>query len=234
MKVGIIQSNFIPWRGYFDFIDEVDLFIYYDDMQFTKNDWRNRNLIKTMKGTAWVTVPVIYDKLNKLICDTEIDYSRDWISKAIGTIHNNYHKASYYKLYANNLFTLFKSRFRTISELNININNWIIKILGIETKIRMSHEFKPVGRKTDRIIDILTKAGADTYLSGPSAKKYLEKEKFLKSGIKLEYKSYDYLEYRQLFNNYEPNVTILDLIFNTGINNREYWKSLTPNIMEPL
>ncbi len=232
MRVGLIQSNFIPWKGYFDFIDDVDLFIYYDDMQFSKGSWRNRNRIKTEKGLAWVTVPILHKSLDQLICDTYIDYSKNWIQKITGQLYSSYRDAIYYKVYANNFFTILNNKYKTISELNININNWVMEILGIRTKIKMSCEFNSVGTKTDRILDILHKVGASTYLSGPSAKNYLEEDKFAQCAVGLEYKSYEYKEYSQLFGKFEPNVTILDMIFNVGIEKREYWKSSKLNEKE--
>ena len=225
MKVGLIQSNFIPWRGYFDFIDDVDLFIYHDDLQYTKGDWRNRNKIKTEKGTTWLTVPVLHKTSKQLICDTSIDYSQDWIKMAINKICNYYKNARYFKIYADDFFTILNKRYQTISELNININYWVMDILGIETKIRMSHEFNPVGAKTDRIIDVLLKVGASQYLSGPSAKGYLEESKFVRHKIVLMYKDYEYREYSQLFGQFEPCVSILDMIFNIGVEQIGYWKS---------
>lgn len=229
MKVGLIQSNFIPWKGYFDFIDDVDLFIYHDDLQYTKGDWRNRNKIKTEGGTSWITVPVSYKTTNQLICDTYIDYSQDWIKKITNKLYNYYKPTPYFKIYADDFFGILNNKYKTISELNINVNNWLMGILGIKTKIKMSYELNPVGTKTDRIIDILQKVGADTYLSGPSAKNYLEEDKFVKHGIAMEYKSYEYKEYSQLFGKFESNVTILDMIFNVGVEKREYWKSSKPN-----
>jgi len=232
VKVGLIQSNFIPWRGYFDFIDDVDLFIYYDDIQFSKGTFRNRNKIKTEKGLVWVTVPILHKSLGQLICDTYIDYSKDWIQKITGQLHNYYRRVPYYKVYADDFFAILNNRNKTISELNINVNNWIMAILGIKTKIKMSSEFNSVGTKTDRILGILQKVGADSYLSGPSAKSYLEEDKFAKCGIALEYKSYEYKEYSQLFGKFEPNVTILDMLFNVGAQSSEYWKSIKPNEKE--
>lgn len=229
MKVGIIQSCFVPWRGYFDFIDDVDLFIYHDDLQYTKNDWRNRNKIKTQNGLEWITVPVNYKTVSQLICETKIDYSQKWQKKMKNKIVAAYSKAPYFKKYADAFFELLFEHYENISELNVNINKWILTILNIKTKINMSREFSPVGSKTDRLIDILKKVGATVYLSGPSAKNYLEEEKFKSAGIDLEYKAYEYKEYPQLYGKFEPNVTVLDLLFNCGDNSRDFLKSLKPN-----
>lgn len=229
MKVGIIQSNYIPWRGYFDFIDDVDLFVLYDDVQYSKGDWRNRNKIKTPHELMWLSVPVKYRKLSQRINDTPIDYSQPWQRKHTNAVKTNYHKAPYYHLYADEFFAIIEQRFETISDLNIMLSRWVMEKLSITTPLRMSSEFSPVGSKTDRLIDILKKVNANTYLSGPKAKDYLETEKFVAVEIQLEYKSYQYRDYPQLWGPFEPAVTILDLLFNCGEYSREYLKSLREN-----
>lgn len=230
MKVGIIQSNYIPWRGYFDFVDDVDLFIIYDDVQYTKNDWRNRNKIKTANGLIWLTVPVLFNfNKNTLIEDVKIDYKKDWVKKHIESVRFSYSKAPYFKTYADEFFNILNKKFDTISGLNANIINWIMRELDIKTNIKMSSEYNAVGTKTDRLIDILKKAGATSYLSGPSAKSYLEVEKFREAGLELEYKVYDYPDYPQLYGKFEPQVSVLDLLFNCGAESRSHLKSLKPN-----
>ena len=230
MKVGIIQSNYIPWRGYFDFIDDVDLFIFYDDVQYSKRSWRNRNRIKIPNGLIWLTVPVLIN-LNEgtLIQDVKINYRLNWIKKHVDSIKFSCGKAPFFKIYSKEFFDILNQKFETISELNVNINRWVIEKLDIDTKIKMSSEFNGVGSKTDRLMDILTKAGATSYLSGPAAKDYLEVEKFKKAGISLEYKVYEYDEYPQRFGKFEPNVSVLDLLFNCGEDSKDYLKSLKPN-----
>lgn len=229
MRVGIIQSNYIPWRGYFDFIDEVDLFIFHDDLQYTKNDWRNRNKIKTDQGTIWLTVSVYNKSSSQLICDTAIDYSHGWNQKHINQLQQWYIKAPYFSEYRNEVFDILKHRFSTISDLNSTLCKWIMGKLDMKTPILLSSEFQPQGKKTERVMDILKKVGATTYLSGPAAKGYLEEDKFKHAGIDLEYKVYEYPEYPQLYGKFEPQVSVLDLIFNCGKESRKYLKSLKPN-----
>lgn len=230
MRVGIIQSNYIPWRGYFDVIDEVDLFIFYEDVQYTRSDWRNRNKIKTANGLIWLTVPALF-KLNdiQLIHDVRIDYKTNWIKKHMDSIRFSYCKTPFFKVYATEFFEILNKQFETISELNLYINRWIMQKLDIKTEARMSSEFMAVGSKTDRLIDILRKVGATSYLSGPAAKLYIEVNKFNDAGIGLEYKVYEYPEYPQLYGKFEPSVTVLDLLFNCGNESRKYLKSLKPN-----
>jgi hypothetical protein len=231
MKVGIIQSNYIPWRGYFDFIDDVDLFIYLDDVQYTRRDWRNRNKIKTAQGLLWLTVPVNFSRDNQQVNieDIKIDYSQDWVSDHIKTIQHAYAKAKYFKQYADELFVLLRHRYQTISELNININKWIMEKLEIKTQIRLSRHYRVSGTKADRILSLLTSAGATTYLSGPNAINYIRIEDFKENNIGLEYKMYQYTEYLQLHSKYEPNVSVVDLLFNCGPEARKYLKSLAQN-----
>ena len=216
MKVGIIQSNFLPWRGYFDFIREVDLFILHDDLQYTKGDWRNRNKIKTIRGSQWNTVPVHYKRTSQLIEETEIDYSSPWNQHMLNRIRGTYHRAPFYDKYFSDLSVMLMEPARTISELNFRLIRWACARLKIDTPIVFSREFRPSGIKTERLIGILKQVKATTYLSGPMAKSYIIPEFFDEAGIKLEYKTYAYPEYPQLYPPYDPYVSILDLLVMTG------------------
>ncbi|MDT8318768.1 MAG: WbqC family protein, partial [bacterium] len=162
MKVGIIQSNYIPWRGYFDFIDDVDVFIYYDDVHYSKNSWRNRNKIKNANGTSWVTVPVEFSLSSekKNVEDIKISYRQNWQDKHVKSIGQAYSKTPFFSHYSEELFDMIGQKFEYLSELNVNINNWIMKQLGIDTIIRMSSEYNACGAKTERLIDLLKKVGA--------------------------------------------------------------------------
>jgi hypothetical protein len=229
MKVGIIQSNYIPWKGYFDFIDDVDLFVFYDDVQFTNRDWRNRNKIKSRNGLAWLSVPIINQHAIQTIEETKIDYSEPWQECHINKIRENYLKTPNYDLCIKQFSEIISVKYNSISELNISIIKWLMTKLGINTPVIMSSELNPVGTKTGRLIDILKKLKADVYLSGPSASAYLDYDQFRKEGIGLEYKSYSYLEYDQKFPPFEHTVTILDLIVNQGYDVRKYFKSTLSN-----
>jgi hypothetical protein len=229
VRVAIIQSNFIPWRGYFDIIDDVDLFIYHDDLQYTKGDWRNRNKILTANGQAWVTVPVKYLHTGQLIIETKIDYSAPWVKKITNRIRESYQRAEYFSKYSKDFFEILGAGHETISELNRSLNAWIMDVLEIDTPVRLSLDFSPTGKKTDRLIELLSRAGAKSYLSGPAAKDYIEVEKFQKADIGLEYKSYAYKEYPQVHGGFEPNISIIDLIFNCGPTSRDFLKSMAAN-----
>jgi hypothetical protein len=226
MRIGTIQSNFLPWRGYFDFIREVDLFILHDDIQYTKGDWRNRNKIKTPRGPEWITVPVHYRQSSQLIEETAIDYSKPWARSMLNKIRDSYRNTPRFEPYFSELSSLLLEPAASISDLNLRLIKWVCSHLEIGTPLTFSHEYNPQGAKTERLIGILTQAGATTYLSGPSAQAYLEPELFDQAGIKLEYKVYDYPEYEQLFPPFEPGVSVIDLLFMVGKEAKLYLNKL--------
>lgn len=220
----MIQSSYIPWRGYFDFIDDCDLFVFYDDVQYTHRSWRNRNRIKTDRGPMWLSVPVLHNQ-ETLIQQAQIDYSTRWSDKHMRSLTLAYSKAPYFEAYAPGFFDILRSRPKTISELNVRASAWIMEQLGISTRTRMSNEFGIHGDKEERPLRILRHLGATAYLAGPTAKPYTDSEKFRRAGVALEFKVYDYPEYPQLHGAFEPNVTVLDLLFNCGPQARRYLKS---------
>jgi hypothetical protein len=222
MKVGIIQSNFLPWRGYFDFIREVDLFILHDDLQYTKGDWRNRNKIKTSRGLEWMTVPVNYKTTSQTIEETTIDNSSRWAQKMLNRIKEAYRQAPNFEMCFTQLSGLLLEPAASISDLNLNLLRWACGHLKIDTPIKFSREFHPLGTKTERLLGILKQVDATVYLSGPAAQAYLIPELLENEGIRLEYKKYNYPEYPQLFPPFEPYVSIIDLFFMMGENARYY------------
>ena len=216
-KVAISQSDYIPWKGYFDLIHDVDLFLFYDDVQFTKNDWRNRNKVKTPTGLLWLTIPVGTD-LNRLICEVSLN-DRRWQNKHWKTIVQLYGKTPFFKDYQSFLeYIYLENRWDNLSKLNQFIIKSISKdFLGIKTTFLNSSDFLSQGKKQDRVINLLKVVNADVYISGPAAKAYLEPGRFLKESIKLVWKNYScYPEYTQFYPPFEHGVTILDLLFHTG------------------
>jgi hypothetical protein len=226
-KIAIIQSNYIPWKGYFDIIARVDEFIFYDDVQYTRRDWRNRNLIKTSQGLKWLTIPVeVKGKFEQRICDAKINSSK-WTDEHLKTIQHNYTKAKYYQENKDWLENLYEkaAKEKYLSQVNFLFIQEIMKFLEIKTQLKWSMDYHSSGSKTDRILDIAIKAKADVYLSGPSAKSYLQEEKFNQHGIQVEWMDYSgYPEYPQLYPPFEHGVSILDLLFNAGPNSRKYLK----------
>lgn len=222
-KAAVIQSNYIPWKGYFDIIHDVDMFIFYDDVQYTKNDWRNRNKIKTNQGLRWLTIPVGSPD-NRLIYEVTLDDDL-WKKKHWETIKQSYTKAPYFKKFQDFLGHVYiDSKWNNLSELNQYLIQTIgQEYLGINTIFTDSREYNAEGHKLDRLIDLLLKTGADRYLSGPSAKGYIEEEAFSRAGIELIYKDYSgYPEYPQLFPPFEHYVSILDVLLNCGPDSSYY------------
>ncbi|MGG1637087.1 WbqC family protein [Paenibacillus sp. NRS-1760] len=216
-KVAIIQSNYIPWKGYFDIINDVDLFVFYDDVQYTKNDWRNRNKIKSSTGSQWITIPVNASN-DLLICDVVLSNS-NLLAKHFKTLNALYSKAAYYKLYKPFLeYVYLELKWSNLSELNQYLIKYISReFLGITTEFKDSREFVSTGKKLDKLIDILKKTEAKEYISGPAASDYIDPSRFHVEGIELVYKDYkDYPEYEQFHPPFDHYVSILDLLFHAG------------------
>lgn len=225
-KLVITQSNYIPWKGYFDAINFADELILYDDMQYTRRDWRNRNKIVTPNGLLWLTIPVVnkgkyFQKINETLIDGD-----GWAQEHWKTIVYNYSKARYFKDYAPVFEELYLRRERYLSLVNRAFIEAINGILGITTPIFWSSEFKLAEGKTERLVDLCLQRGAKDYYSGPAAKEYIVPELFAEAGVNLHYFDYSgYPEYKQLYGTFEHGVSILDLIFNTGPDAKKYMKT---------
>lgn len=222
-KVAVLQSNYLPWKGYFDIINEVDLFIFYDDVQYTKNDWRNRNKIKSSSGASWLTIPV-GDRLDRLVCEVELKDHR-WQKKHWKSIYQTYSKAEYFNEYRDFFEEFFlQTKWGSLSELNQYLIKEIAqRFLGITTEFADSRSFTLQGAKMERLLSLLRQVQADSYLSGPAAKSYLEQGCFAGTGIELRYKEYaGYPEYSQIFPPFLHQVSIIDLLFQLGLDTPEY------------
>jgi WbqC-like protein family len=227
-KVAILQSNYIPWKGYFDLIADVDEFILFDDMQFTRRDWRNRNQIKTPQGVQWLSVPVLVKgKFDQKISDTLIDGS-DWAAAHWKSLEHNYRRAEYFREIADWLEPLYKKEVWThLSSLNFQFLKAICTYLKIETRMTYSSSFPILeSSKTDRLVEICRQSNASCYVSGPAAKGYLDERQFLKAGVDVSWFDYSgYPEYSQLWNGaFTHHVSVLDLLFNCGPTAPNYMK----------
>lgn len=219
MRAAIIQSNYIPWKGYFDLINDVDVFVFYETAQYTVRDWRNRNLIKTDLGAKWLSVPVGNDR-SRLINEVFIR-NESWQLEHFKTIQHFYKKAKYYKLFEEFLYDFYVERsWSSLSDLNRYLIQKIsIDFLGIKTKFLNSSDLSKIGSGQDAILSLLKDIGADVYISGPAAKSYLEESKFKCVGIDLIWKEYGpYKNYEQFYPPFLHNVSILDLLFHCGPN----------------
>ncbi len=228
--VAILQSNYIPWKGYFDLISRVDEFIIYDQVQYTKNDWRNRNRIKTAQGLQWLTIPVSVNALAQKIADTEVADPR-WARKHWASIRQSYGKAPRFADYADALEAVYLQQaapLRRLSEINRlfiqTINQW----LGIDTRIRSSAEFGLEGDRNERLVNLCTATAATAYLSGPAARGYLDVDAFAERGIEVRWMDYaGYPEYEQPHGSFAHAVSIVDLLLCQGRNAGEYLKPHT-------
>jgi hypothetical protein len=217
-RVAIVQSNYIPWKGYFDMIAAVDEFILYDDMQYTRRDWRNRNQIKTPQGVQWLTVPVqVKGKYHQKIRETEID-GTDWANAHWKALVQNYGRSAHFAEVAAWLAPLYEQAAYThLSQLNRRLIEAVCAYLGIRTVISNSWDYTFAEGRTERLCDLCVQAGGTEYVSGPAARDYIQEEVFTDSGVKLTWFDYGgYPEYPQLWGGFTHGVTILDLLFNCG------------------
>jgi len=218
MRCVILQPSYIPWRGYFDLIRRADLFVFYDDVQYDKRSWRNRNRVKSPQGSRWLSIPVhSRGNISHGVPIKDIRMSDEpWSAEHRDTLRRLYHAAPHYD--GSLVEDLYSDLPELLADFTIRSTIAIAGRLGIEkTRFLRSSELVGIeGRKTDRLIEICARVGATHYLSGPSAKDYVEPEKFGAAGIALEWMTYDYPEYPQLYPPYDPFVTVLDLLFMTG------------------
>jgi len=225
----ITQSNYIPWKGYFDSMNSIDEFIVFDDMQYTKRDWRNRNQIKTPEGLRWLSIPVeVKGKFNQKINETLVADSA-WGKEHWKTLVANYAKAPFFNAYKPIFEPLyFDDTLRNLSQINIQFIEAVNKILGIKTLILDSRDFSLSDGKTQRLVDLCIARGASQYCTGPAAKAYMDEALFKEAGITVKYFDYsNYPEYPQLFGEFQHAVTILDLLFNCGPTSINYMKSFS-------
>lgn len=228
----ILQPSYIPWRGYFDLIHRADVFVFYDDVQYDKHGWRNRNRIKTRTGAQWLTIPVS-SKGNVdhglLLSEARVTWTADWPRKHAMTLRQCYGKAPHFADYAAMIDGFYASRPERLIDFTIETTLALAKALGItHTRFVRSSELGVAGTRTERLVRILEKVSATHYISGPSAKDYIDDAVFAEAKIGLEYMVYDYPEYPQLYPPYDPGVSVLDLMFMTGPLAPEYiWGAKT-------
>lgn len=226
MTAAILQSNYIPWKGYFDLLNSADVFIIYDEVQYTKNDWRNRNKIKTAQGLHWLTIPVKQEKLAQKINETCVN-GNEWRKKHWLTITNTYRKFPGFTLYKDIFEELYLSNEEILlTKINESFIRTIANLLNSKTEIVRSEQLGLIEGKTERLVDLCKKVGASTYLSGPAAKDYLQVDLFNAEGIKVKWMDYgNYTTYEQPFPPFEHGVSVLDTLFCNGAATKQYLKS---------
>lgn len=228
-RIAIVQSSYIPWKGYLDLIRAVDEFVLYDDMQFTKRDWRSRNRIKTANGLHWLSVPIdVKGKFNQAIRDARVA-DASWSSSHWKTIAQAYAKAPYFGDYAERVAAIYESLADepSLSVINHRLITLCCALLDIRTPITWSHQYAQREGKSERLISICEAAGASSYLSGPAARDYMDLDAFERAGIEVTFADYaGYRQYPQLHGPFEHAVSALDLLFMTGPDAHAYLKDV--------
>jgi len=217
-KIAILQSNYLPWKGYFDLLAAVDEFIILDEVQYTRGDWRNRNRIKTPQGLQWLTVPVkTSGKLQRKIREMEIHGSH-WAARHWKTLVQNYRGAPCFAEVAQWLEPLYRhAAYSHLSPLNRRLIDAVCQYLGIDTVITDAGDYEMIGGRSERLVHLCRQAGATEYVTGPSARSYLDAGVFADAGIRLSWFDYaGYPQYKQLWGEFVHEVSIVDLLFNCG------------------
>ncbi len=221
--VAIHQPNYLPWLGFFKKIKDSDIFVFLDDVQYSKNGWHNRNKIRVREGSMWLTVPTKL-KFGMKLNEVKIDNSLKWIEKHKKTIEINYSKAAFFYLYWKELEDIYDTKFDLLIDLNIKIINFILKNLHINTKIIFSSELKISSSSSDRILDICKKLNCDTYLSGIFGTEYLNIKDFEKNNIIVNFQNFQHPVYKQVYEPFLPNMASIDLLFNEGNGAEQFFK----------
>jgi WbqC-like protein family len=216
----ILQPSYIPWRGYFHQIQKADVFVFYDDVQYDRGGWRNRNRVKTANGSIWLTIPVAKKgsvETGAPINTIRIDWKRPWSKSHWTTIQQAYRKAPYFETYRELLENIYGRQPELLADFTVETTIEIAGFLGLgDRRFLRSSQLNADGAKTDRLISILQQVGATHYISGPAARDYLEAEKLAAAGISLEYMQYEYESYPQLHPPFDPQMSIVDLLMMTG------------------
>lgn len=215
--VVVLQPGYLPWLGFFDQMLRSDVFVYYDDVQYDKHGWRNRNRIKSPTGPIWLTVPVLSTgRHGQKINEVEIDNRLPWARKHVTAILQNYAKAPHVKLYLPQLEELLMRRWESLAELDVATVKLICDWIGIDRQIERTSCIGIRGEQSRRLLDICLNFEADIYLSGDSAQNYLDTELFTQEGVQIEWQSYRHPAYPQLHGEFTPSLSVLDLVMNVG------------------
>ncbi len=215
MIAGAHQPQYLPWLGYFDKIDSSDVFVLLDNVQYKKNEWQNRNKIKTSCGWQWQTVPVLYkfpEKINRV----RINNKERWRRKHLQALISNYSKAQFFKDHIEFWEEFYSREWEMLTDVNIEAVRYLSRVLGIQTETVIGSHMDLSDDQTGRLVDMCLQLGADTYLAGAGAVDYMDVRKFEEAGIEVIFQDFRHPQYRQLFGEFEPYMSAVDLIFNCG------------------
>ena len=217
ITVVVLQPGYLPWLGFFDQLRRADVFVYYDDVQYDKHGWRNRNRIKTQAGPHWLTVPVLHSGLRSpKILDVEIDQRAPWARKHVDSIRQAYARAPFLKRYLPGLEALLLARWERLVDLDIACAGLMAEWFGLRRRIERSSTLGVEGERGDRLVSICRHFGASTYVSGDSAQGYLDVALFERHGIAVEWQRFVHPVYPQLHGAFAPYLSALDLLLNCG------------------
>ena len=215
MRVTIHQPQFLPWLGYLDKIDQADLFIVLDIVQFKKNEWQNRNRIRTAQGWQWITVPVLH-KFGQRINETPINQRVDWQTKHLRAMEMHYGRAAHCDRFLEGLREIYRRPWERLTELNLAVLRWLLDAFSIKTPLQSASEMSLRDDPTDRLIDICHAVGATHYLAGAGATAYMDRPRFEASCVRLEIQDFQHPVYAQCYEPFIPGMAAIDLLFTCG------------------
>lgn len=220
MKIGgVLQPGYLPWLGFFDQVARSETFVLLDDVQYTVNDWRNRNRVKTKDGVKWLTVPVMKKgHMDMLIREMKIDNSQPWQRKHWGTIERNYRRARFFLDYADELRGFYEGRWEYLADLDHELTYWLAEKLGIKTKFLVSSKDLRITTedKNERLFILCDKIGVDALYVGAAGANYMDPKLYAERGITVIFQDYKHPVYNQLFGEFAPYLSALDLLLNEG------------------
>jgi hypothetical protein len=226
--VAVHQPQYMAWGGYFHKMDAADAFVFLDTVQYKKNEFQNRNLIKGPRGPQWLTVPVLY-RFGQTVGEVKINNTVPWARKHFAALVSCYGRAPFFGRYIGVFEELLTGAYTGISELNIATSRLIARLLGIRTALSVASDLPQVDSRRDRrLVEIVRLLGGDTYLSGTGGREYIDENVFKESGVKLAFQEFHAPSYPQLFGAFAPNLSTIDLIFNIGPNALDYLRGAVP------
>ena len=228
MIVAVHQPQYLPWLGYFDKMRRADVFCFLDNVQYKKNDWQNRNRIKTAQGRQWLTVPVHY-RFPQKINEVTINNSVKWKKKHLQALISNYNRAPYFKQSSDIFEAVYSENWESLSDLNISFIKRLRTALGLDQRPTVkASDYDLREDPTDRLIDICKALNADTYLSGQDGVKYMNMERFKQGDIRVVVQDFKHPVYPQVFEEFQSHMSVVDLLFNCGVKSLEKIEEFNP------
>ena len=223
MNITIMQPGYLPWLGFFELMAHVDLFVYFNDVQYTRRDWRNRNRVKTANGVVWLTVPVVSAPRETTINQIRVNYQQPWVQKHLKTIEVSYRKALYFQPFFDELSATLNQKYELLQDLNNAVVRLCMRYLGINCELAWSSDLGIVtSDKNDRIIQVCKAYNASILYDSQAAKAFIDVPRFASEGIEVIFQDYQHPEYPQLWGYFVSHLSIIDLIMNTGPEARQY------------